>query len=129
MNFRKFIDSCEEEYHGEIMAVAQHISDNSHLKVVMIAGPSGSGKTTTAQLLSDYLLKLSIHAQIVSLDNFYLSRQDLPILPSGECDTESVNALDIKEMQRCFLEIENCSRTKMPFYDFESGKIKLKQNT
>ncbi len=122
LDFRRFIDICEEEYHDEIMSVAQHISDNAHLKVVMIAGPSGAGKTTSALLLSNYLLKLGIHAQIVSLDNFYLSRQDLPILPNGERDTESVNALDIKEMQHCFLEIENYSKTKMPFYDFEAGK-------
>ncbi len=122
LDFRKFIDSCEEEYHDGIMSVAQHIRDNSHIKVVMIAGPSGSGKTTSAQLLSDYLLKLGIHAEIVSLDNFYLSRQDLPLLPSGEIDTESVNALDIKEMQRCFSDITNYSKTKMPFYDFEKGE-------
>ncbi len=121
VNTEEFIALCEDGYHSDIMSVAHHISKNTHIKVVMIAGPSGSGKTTTAHLLSDYLEKLGINAVPVSLDNFYLSRENLPVLPNGERDTESVNALDIDEMKRCFSEIAVKSKTKMPFFDFETS--------
>ena len=121
-NTQEFINKCEESYHTRLLQIARHIKENSHLKSVMLAGPSGSGKTTSAQLLCRYLKELNLHAQIVSLDDFYLDADLLPVLPDGERDTESVYALDLKEIERCFSALLKTGKCIMPIFDFASHK-------
>ena len=74
----------------------------------MLAGPSSSGKTTTAHLLQRELGKLGVHAEIVSLDDFYLGPDETPVLPNGEKDYETVDALDIELIQDCLLYTSRC---------------------
>ena len=57
-NTQEFINKCEESYHTVLARIAEHIKDNRHLKIIMLAGPSGTGKTTSAHLLCRYLKKL-----------------------------------------------------------------------
>ena len=121
-NTREFINKCEENYHSVLLQIAQHIRDNRHLKIIMLAGPSGSGKTTSALLLCRYLKELNIYAQTVSLDNFYLDAEFSPLLHDGTVDTESVYALDLKEIQHCFSALLKNGKCSMPVFDFASHK-------
>lgn len=121
-NTQEFINKCEESYHTVLARIAEHIKDNRHLKIIMLAGPSGSGKTTSAHLLCRYLKKLDLHTQIVSLDDFYLDADLLPLLPDGERDTESVYALDLKEIERCFSSLLKNGKCSMPIFDFAAHK-------
>ena len=117
-----FILNAESEYLSEIYSVAATISNNEDIKIVAIAGPSASGKTTTAHILCDRLEELGETTQAVSLDDFYLSPEYLPILPDGRSDIESVDALNIELIKKCFNEIITTGKTSLPKYDFTNKK-------
>lgn len=109
---------AENAYIEEINNIAKVIAENDDLKIVSIAGPSASGKTTTAHILRDRLNQLGESTEVVSLDDFYLPTENLPILEDGTRDIESVAALDINLINRCFNEIIRCGKTLLPRYVF-----------
>jgi len=115
-----FVKSCEDEYISEIYSVAQKIADNDDIKIVALAGPSGSGKTTSAHILRDRLEALGETVITVSLDNFYLTDDLLPILPDGKKDIESPASLDTALIKRCLNEIISTGKTFLPSFDFKS---------
>lgn len=121
-NLQDFILSEEEKYNNEIKHTAEKISGNQKVKIVLLAGPSGSGKTTTAHLLCDYLKRLGKMSQVISLDDFYLSSKDAPLLPDGRKDTESVNALDVPLLEKCMKELISQGKTDMPVFDFTKSE-------
>ena len=101
----EFIKNSEKNYLKEVYSAAERIADNDNIKIVSLAGPSGSGKTTTAHILCDRLAKIGEKTTVVSLDDFYLIPDNLPILPNGKKDYESVNSLNIPLINKCFNEI------------------------
>lgn len=88
--------------------------------IIMLSGPSASGKTTTAGILQQRLTEKGFDAAVISLDNFYLHPDDLPLLPSGEPDYESIRALDVEAMHRCFIELIETGSCEIPKFDFRS---------
>ena len=116
----EFIKTCNEKYSNHIADIAKQISEDSRIKIVAIAGPSGSGKTTTAHILQEQLKCLGETVAVVSLDDFYLPADRLPILPDGGVDIESVNSLDVELIKECFDEIIKYGKTVLPHYDFKT---------
>ena len=112
------VEKAENHYDREITETAQRIADDDSLKIVAIAGPSASGKTTTAHILSEKLQNLGEQTEVVSLDNFYLPTEQLPLTEDGKYDIESVKALDRELMKKCFGEIISTGRTELPKYNF-----------
>lgn len=117
---------AERHYRNEIYSVADRIAQNDDLKIVSIAGPSASGKTTTAHILCDRLKELGETTEVVSLDDFYLPTERLPVLEDGTKDIESVNALDIELLKKCLNDIIKTGKTYLPRYDFAGKKRILK---
>lgn len=114
----KLIEISEKNYIEEITKIAETISANDDIKIVSIAGPSGSGKTTSAHILCEILEKIGEETIMVSLDDFYLLPNETPLLPDGTRDIESVNALDIPLINKCFTEIIKTGKTMLPKFDF-----------
>lgn len=112
------VNDAENRYLKEIKLTARRIADNDDIKIVSIAGPSASGKTTSAHILRRELELLGEKTEVVSLDDFYLPVDMLPVLPDGSRDIESVNALDLILLNKCFLEIANSGITVLPKFDF-----------
>lgn len=125
---RDFIEKCEQRYSNIIASVAKEICDGGERKVVMLAGPSSSGKTTTAKKLCSECKNKGVNTFVLSLDDFYLNRDDIPVLPDGTRDFETVYALDLD----CFGETVNAllrgETVKTPIFDFVSGKRSDKFN-
>lgn len=117
-NPRELVDRAERHYERELDEVAARIADNDDIKIVALAGPSASGKTTTAHILCEKLRALGEETEIVSLDDFYLPTESLPILKDGTRDIESVNALDIPLLNKCFNEIIKTGKTLLPKFNF-----------
>lgn len=122
---KEFIEFSEQCYYKEIEALADIISKNDDIKIVSIAGPSGSGKTTTAHILYDLLIERNETPTVVSLDDFYLPGDMLPILPNGKKDIESVNSLDVSLIGKCFNEIITTGESVLPIYDFKTRSRNL----
>ncbi len=113
---------AERHYRNEISAVADKITQNKSIKVIAIAGPSSSGKTTTAHMLRGCLAERGVKTDVVSLDDFYLPPERLPLLPDGTQDIESVNALDIPLINKCFNKALESGKTYLPQFDFQAKK-------
>ena len=91
LNPQVMIDEVEDSYHEHIENIARNIVTHyKTAKVCMLAGPSSSGKTTTAHLLQRELGKLGVHAEIVSLDDFYLGPDETPY---SEATVDSVRLI------------------------------------
>ena len=122
LNPMEIIIEAEANYRAEIYTAAQRIADNDAIKIVALAGPSGSGKTTTAHILCKRLEELGESTTVVSLDDFYLPLDKLPILENGKRDTESVNSLNKELLKKCFNEIITTGRSYLPRYDFSKSE-------
>lgn len=118
----EFIRKCEARYENIINDIAERIINDEGREIVMLAGPSSAGKTTTAGKLCKKLNENGVKTYVLSLDDFYLNRADIPYLPDGTQDYETVYALDLP----CFEEKVNAllrgETVKNPVFDFTTGK-------
>jgi Uridine kinase len=113
-----FVRSTEEAYLQNLQEIAEGITSSS-CKLVMLFGPSSSGKTTTSYVLQSLLQKSGIGSVIISLDDFYRGEYQAPLLPNGQHDYESVEALDVPEIEACLLSLIQKNFCDMPVFDFE----------
>ena len=119
----RFVEESERGYQSQLEAIAAHIQENKErCKIVLLAGPSASGKTTTASKMRKQLEKLGIRSIYVSLDDFFLNREDVPLLPDGMRDFESIRALDLDCLNRFFSELLKTNRASIPVFDFHTGR-------
>ena len=116
----ELISRAERHYDRELSEIAKRISEDDDIKIVALAGPSASGKTTTAHILREKLRELDEETEIISLDDFYLPIDSLPLLEDGTRDIESVNALDIPLINKCFNEIIRTGKTVLPKFKFST---------
>ena len=118
----EFIKKSEARYENIINDIAEKIIADDGREIVMLAGPSSAGKTTTAAKLCKKLNENGVKTYVLSLDDFYLNRDDIPYLPDGTQDYETVYALDLP----CFEEKVNAllrgETVKNPIFDFTTGK-------
>lgn len=122
-NPERLIKECEELYHAQILMAAQKIKISMpRTKIVLLSGPSASGKTTTSFNIAKELQQQGIHADVISLDDFYLDRVYYPKLSNGQPDYESIHALDLNLIQECFARILEKEESYFPKYDFHTGQ-------
>lgn len=117
---KELIARAERHYDRELSDIAKRISEDDDIKIVALAGPSASGKTTTAHILCEKLKELGEETEVISLDDFYLPVDLLPLLEDGTRDIESVNALDIPLLNKCFNEIIETGKTVLPKFKFST---------
>ena len=114
------VDLSETAYAGALsMACKDILLQQRH--VVFLTGPSGSGKTTTALRLQDLLRRNGKRAVGVSLDCFYLPREDTPVWDNGHPNFETIEALDLDYIDRCARELRTDRHTELPVYEFRKG--------
>ena len=125
-----------EAYHEKLLAkIADQIHERKS-KVVLISGPSSSGKTTTCKRLSVQLGILGYDPVQISVDDFFVEREQTPKDENGEYDFESVDAIDLKLFNDTLNRLLQGEEVPLPTFDFAAGKklwkgntIKLKENS
>ncbi len=121
-NSEEFVLKCEQRYNNIIEDIAKRIVEDKGREIVMLAGPSSAGKTTTARKLCENLNKKGVKTYVLSLDDFYLNREDIPYLPDGTQDYETVYALDLDLFTECVNKLLMGETVKNPVFDFTTGK-------
>ena len=113
-----------EAHHSNMLAelTDRIIKSESPIRLICIAGPSSSGKTTFANRLRLQLLSVGIRAIRISIDDYYLSRDEIKRDENGEIDLESVDALDIKLLNEQMLQLIEGDEVVLPHFDFKLGK-------
>lgn len=90
--------------------------------IVMIAGPSSSGKTTSTKRLAIQLMTNLIVPKMISLDDYFVNREDTPRDETGDYDYESLFALDLDRLNSDLARLLNGEEVNLPTYSFELGK-------
>lgn len=121
------IKTNEALHEKRMVQIADQIHQG-HKKIVFIAGPTSSGKTTFAHRLGIQLRVHGLEPFVVSLDNYYKNREDLPYDEHGELDLESIAALDVDCINEDLLKLSQGEPVDIPKYDFKSGKKSYKGN-
>ncbi len=111
----------EALHEKKIAYIADTISDNPSIRVVLIAGPSSSGKTTFAQRLLIQLRVIGHHPVSVSMDNYFVDRAMTPIDEEGNYDFDSLAAVDIDLFNEQLTRLIEGEEVEIPIYNFKTG--------
>ena len=108
---------------------ARHNSREGGARIILISGPSSSGKTTFSKRLSIQLMTNLLRPIVISLDNYFVEREQTPLDEHGEYDYESLYALDLELFNRDLNDLLAGKEVKMPTYNFETGSKEYRGNT
>ena len=123
-NPQALVARAELRYRNIINNIAEKALDNNGREIIMLAGPSSSGKTTTANKIAQTFTSLGMTTHVISLDDFYLNREDIPGYAEGKPDFETVYALDLPLISETMKSLMSGVETALPSFDFTVGKRK-----
>ena len=106
----------------KIAQIADQIANTKGIKMVLIAGPSSSGKTTTCKRLSVQLAVNGIRPVAISLDDYFLDREETPRDEKGDYDFEHLHALNIPLLNEQMNALFRGEEVELPRYNFQTGK-------
>lgn len=113
---------AEAQQEKKIAYIADKISENKSVNLVLVAGPSSSGKTTFSKRLG---IQLSVNGLIpipISLDDYFVNREDTPMDEFGAYDFESIHALDLELFNNHLQILLSGGEVEVPTYNFKTGK-------
>ena len=129
------INVSEALQEKKISQIADEIAGRKGIKLVLLAGPSSSGKTTTCKRLSIQLVANGLKPLQISLDDYFVNRDQTPHDENGEYDYESIYALNLKLINEQFNALFRGEEVELPKYDFQTGvsrpsgkKLKMQEN-
>lgn len=120
-NAKKLVKISEKLYRDQIKKVASVVA-TSNMKLVLVSGPSSSGKTTTANIISQELIKKNVGSLVVSIDDFFVDLKDTPLLPNGQPDFENITAVDTEAFNKFITDLLTKNKAKMPRFNFKTHK-------
>ena len=106
----------------KIAQIADEIAKRKNVKMVLIAGPSSSGKTTTCKRLSVQLAVNGIHPIGISLDDYFVNRDQTPRDETGDYDYEHLHALNIPLLNEQMNALFRGEEVELPRYNFQMGR-------
>ncbi|SHE42257.1 uridine kinase [Marinitoga hydrogenitolerans DSM 16785] len=102
--------------------IADEIIKRKNVRLICLAGPSSSGKTTSAKRIS---LELKVHGKEplqISLDDYYMDYEKIPLTDEGKKDLESLRALDLDLLNKNLKDLIEGKEVELPKYNFITGK-------
>jgi uridine kinase len=126
---------AEALHEKKIAYIADMINERKDTKIILIAGPSSSGKTTFARRLGIQLRVNGLIPIPISLDDYFVNRENTPKDENGNYDFESIYALDLELFNQNLESILKGEDVEIPTFNFKTGsrewvgqKIKLPEN-
>ncbi len=127
-NIGNLIRMDETLQSNKLLNIAKDIySKRDKIKIILIAGPSSSGKTTTCNKLGMYLRSFGLVPHTVSMDDYFLKREDTPKTPEGEYDFEALEAVDLPLFDSQMKELLEGKEVTMPIYNFLLGQQEFRK--
>lgn len=118
-----FIAECEAQYRDQILQVAEQIVKNRKQKpIVLLNGPSSSGKTTTTDRLCRALEKRGVHAETISMDDYYRTMDTYEVprdTENGVPDLESPECMNLPLLSQHLAQLAAGEEIEVPRFDFE----------
>ncbi len=124
-----FIRISEALHEKRISQIADMIkSRGENTKLILVAGPSSSGKTTFAQRLCVQLRVNGITPYVLSLDNYFRNRDEVPLDEFGKPNFETIDYVDIELFNDHLIKLLNNETVSIPTYNFLTGKREYNGN-
>lgn len=119
----ELINLSESIQDYRLQQIANQISEKREdVKFILLSGPSSSGKTTSARKLSLYLRTMGLNPIPISLDDYFLNRDETPLTEDGKPDFESLRAIDVKLFNTQMNKLLKGNKVTAPTFDFIEGK-------
>lgn len=120
------INVSEALQEKKISYIADDIYNRGNVRMVLISGPSSSGKTTFSKRLSIQLMTNGLRPYPISLDNYFVNREDTPRDENGDYDYESLYALDLKFFNEQLQALLRGEEVELPRFNFTTGQREFK---
>ena len=91
-------------------------------RVILIAAPSSSGKTSFAHRLAVHLRVNNLSPVSISLDDYFVDREDTPLDEDGNLDFESIYAINLDRFNSDLEKLLNGEEITLPKFNFLTGK-------
>jgi len=128
-NTRDLILAAEALHEKKIASIAEAIAKKPDVKLILIAGPSSSGKTTFAKRLTLQLKASGLRPVSLSLDDYFVNREDNPIDEDGNYDFEVLEALDVPLFNEHLPQLLEGKEVAIPGFDFHEGRRKESEHS
>lgn len=122
-NTSELIKISEALHERKVIQIADEIYNRrDKVRIVLISGPSSSGKTTFAKRIAIQLKVMGLAPHTISLDNYFVDREQTPLDENGEYDFESLGALDVDTFNNNLVDLLEGKKVDLPKFSFETGK-------
>ncbi len=118
----KVAEAFHEKRLGSIADAIYAANRQRNMRLVLISGPSSSGKTTFAKRLGIQMRIVGLNPVLISLDDYFLEREQTPRDANGDYDYETIDALDLKTFNEHLERLFAGESVEIPRYDFISGR-------
>lgn len=120
--YNELIRISEALHEKKIAEIADKIkSGMPRNKIILIAGPTSSGKTTFTHRLSTQLKINGLRPVQISVDNYFVDRENTPLDKNGEPDFESINAINLELFNEHLLQLIQGEKIELPSFNFNKG--------
>jgi uridine kinase len=122
-----FINLCEAKHSRMLVELGEAIEkQRENLRLICIAGPSSSGKTTFANRLRIELLSRGFLPIRISIDDYYLPKDQAPKDESGKPDLENIHALNLPLFNQHLAQLINGEPVTLPQSKFDQSATPAK---
>lgn len=128
-DIKEYILLDEALHEKKIANIADSIAKKNKVKLVVIAGPSSSGKTTFSKRLSLQLRLNNLKPVQISVDNYFVEREDTPKDKNGKYNFECIEAIDTKLLNNDIMKLLNGEEIQAPTFNFHTGHKEYLGNT
>lgn len=118
---KELILLSEGLHEKKIAQIADKVAKDRKKRIILIAGPSSSGKTTFAKRLGIQLRLNGIKPKTISVDNYFVEREQTPVDENGNYDFEALEAVDLKLLNDHLSRLLNGEEVELPTFDFKTG--------
>ena len=127
----EMIKLSEALHEKKVAQIADQIANRESgvPRFVLISGSSSSGKTTFSKRLTIQLMVNGIRPVVISMDNYFVNREDTPRDENGEWDFEHLHTLDLPLFRQQLKDLLNGETVSLPFYNFETGMREYRGDT
>lgn len=133
-NYGEIIRTVEALHEKKLAQIADIVKEQQK-RVILIAAPSSSGKTSFAHRLSIHLKVNNLNPVSISLDDYFVNRDDTPLDENGDFDFESIYAIDLDRFNKDLKDLLDGKEISLPKFNFKLGireetgkKLKVTKN-
>ena len=102
------------------------VNKRESAKIALIGGPSSTGKTTTTNKLVLCLKSFGKNPIMLSMDDFFVERDETPLGEDGKPDYERLEAVNLELFESTIQKLLAGEETSVPTYNFILGKKEFK---